>query len=72
MSFCASQMSPWELSTAAPERLPLAMHNSAVVELAVHRGLTTYDASYLHLSQSLGISLVTFDEQLRSAVSAPR
>jgi len=46
----------------------VAVDHIAVVELAVHRGLTTYDASYLHLSRSLGIPLVTFDEQLRSAI----
>jgi len=39
----------------------------AVVGLAIECGLTTYDASYLHVARSLGIPLVTFDEQLRAA-----
>ncbi len=39
----------------------------AVVQLALETGLTTYDASYLHVARSLGIPIVTFDEQLRSA-----
>lgn len=38
----------------------------AVVELALQTGLTTYDASYLHVARTLDIPIVTFDEQLRS------
>jgi predicted nucleic acid-binding protein len=38
----------------------------AVVELAVSRDLTTYDASFLWVSRTLGIPLLTFDEQLRA------
>jgi len=53
--------------------LALAIHwvqadHAAVVELALETGLTTYDASYLHLSRSLEVPLVTFDEKLRRAV----
>lgn len=36
----------------------------AVVELALETGLTTYDATYLHLARNLGMPLVTFDQQL--------
>lgn len=38
----------------------------AVTKLAVGKGLTAYDASYLYVSVSLGIPLVTFDEKLLS------
>ena len=37
------------------------------LRLAVESGLTTYDASYLYVAQSLDVGLVTFDDQLRSA-----
>ena len=36
------------------------------LNLAVESGLTTYDASYLYVAQSLEIGLLTFDDQLRS------
>jgi predicted nucleic acid-binding protein len=39
----------------------------AVVRLALASGLTTCDATYLHLARSLGVPLVTFDKQLRAA-----
>jgi predicted nucleic acid-binding protein len=39
---------------------------SAVAKLAVGKGLTAYDASYLYVSASLGIPLLTFDEKLLS------
>jgi predicted nucleic acid-binding protein len=42
----------------------------AVVELALATGLSTYDASYLHLAHTLHTSLVTFDNKLRDAASA--
>ena len=38
----------------------------AVARLAVDKGLTAYDASYLYVSGSLGIPLVTFDDKLLS------
>ena len=38
-----------------------------VVRLALEVGLTTYDASYLHIARSLGIPIVTFEEQLEAA-----
>lgn len=38
-----------------------------VVRLALEFGLTTHDASYLHIARSLGIPIVTFDEQLKAA-----
>ncbi len=40
-----------------------------VLALALETGLTTYDASYLYLSRSLGADLVTFDEQMQRVVS---
>jgi predicted nucleic acid-binding protein len=36
----------------------------AVLRLSVETGLSTYDASYLHLAQALNLPLVTFDERL--------
>lgn len=38
----------------------------AVARLACETGLTAYDASYLYLSRSLGIPLLTFDAQLKA------
>ena len=35
-----------------------------VLRLALDTGLTAYDASYLYLTRSLGLPLVTFDERL--------
>ena len=40
----------------------------AVLELALLTGLTTYDASYLYLARTLGLPLVTFDQQLQAAI----
>ena len=39
----------------------------AVLQLALQKGISTYDASYLHLADALGIPLATFDERLRAA-----
>ena len=39
-----------------------------VLELALETGLTTYDASYLYLARTLGLPLVTFDQQLQAAI----
>jgi predicted nucleic acid-binding protein len=39
----------------------------AVVALALHTGLSTYDASYLWLARHLNAELVTLDEPLRTA-----
>lgn len=38
--------------------------HSAVLQLALETGLTTFDATYLYLSRSLAAPLVTFDQQL--------
>lgn len=38
----------------------------AVVDLALDSDLTTYDATFLWVSRSLGIPLHTFDDRLRS------
>ena len=43
----------------------------AVLELALLTGLTTFDASYLYLARTLGLPLVTFDQQLQAAISGP-
>ena len=39
----------------------------AVLGLALEKGLTTYDATYLYVARSVGAPLVTFDEKLRAA-----
>ena len=41
----------------------------AVFRVALATDLTTYDASYLHLSRALGIPLLTFDRRLAAAVA---
>ena len=38
-----------------------------VLQLALEKGITTYDASYLYLASSLGVPLVSFDEDVRAA-----
>jgi predicted nucleic acid-binding protein len=38
-----------------------------VVQLAIERNLTTYDAAYVWVSRELGLPLHTFDERLRMA-----
>jgi len=43
--------------------------HAAVCRLALDAGVTTYDACYLYVAKSLGVSLITFDERLRAAVS---
>lgn len=45
--------------------------HSLVLELALETGLSTYDASYLYLARTLGLPLVTFDQQLQAAISSP-
>lgn len=40
----------------------------ASLNLALEAGLTTYDASYLHLASALGVPLATFDERLQKAL----
>lgn len=45
--------------------------HGAVLLLALETGLTTYDASYLHVARSLDVPLVTFDERLRTAFKDP-
>ena len=39
----------------------------AVVELAIERNLTTCDATFLWVSNQLGLPLLTFDERLQAA-----
>jgi len=38
-----------------------------MLNLALQSGLTTYDASYLHLALSHGLDLVSFDSRLSAA-----
>ena len=40
------------------------------LRLALDTGLTAYDASYLHLAQTLDLPLATFDGKLRTAARA--
>ncbi len=39
-----------------------------VLDLALETGLSTYDASYLYLARTLGLPLITFDQQLQAAI----
>lgn len=41
--------------------------SAEVLRLAVETGLTTYDASYLHVARVMDLPLVTFDERLARA-----
>jgi predicted nucleic acid-binding protein len=41
-----------------------------IVNLALHHGLTTYDATYLHLAMTTGEPLATLDLQLQRAAEA--
>ena len=43
--------------------------HQAVLALALEKGITTYDASYLYVARSLGFPLVTFDDRLQAAYS---
>jgi len=45
--------------------------HSAVLRLALAAGITSYDACYLYLAQTLDIPLVTFDQRLAQATSQP-
>ena len=47
----------------------IEVNGLAVVDLALETGLTVYDASYLYLSENLGMELITFDQRLREAAS---
>lgn len=44
--------------------------HQAVLALALEKGITAYDASYLYVARSLGAPLVTFDAALRAASSS--
>ena len=41
-----------------------------IIDLALDSGLSTYDASYLHLARALGIPIATFDQKMRAAAEA--
>jgi predicted nucleic acid-binding protein len=45
----------------------VSVDHIAVFRLSLGTGLTTYDASYLHIARALGIPLVTFDQHLERA-----
>ncbi len=38
-----------------------------VLQLALETGLTTYDASYIYVAQTVGVPLVTFDKKMQAA-----
>ncbi|MCH7712733.1 MAG: type II toxin-antitoxin system VapC family toxin [Chloroflexi bacterium] len=38
-----------------------------VIDLALESGLSTYDASYLHLARTLAVPLATYDRKMRVA-----
>jgi predicted nucleic acid-binding protein len=40
-----------------------------VLRLALETGLSTYDATYLHIARSQGLELITFDRRLREVSS---
>ena len=46
-----------------------AVRYIGVVQLALEKRLSTYDASYLWLARSMAIPLVTLDQRLRQAAS---
>ena len=48
----------------------LDVDHDEALRLALETGLATYDASYLYLARTLGVPLVTFDEQLRRATQS--
>ena len=51
-------------------RLPIHwsdVDHLAVLRLALRRGISTCDASYLHLAQTLGVQISTFDQKLEKA-----
>ncbi len=51
-------------------RLPIRwsdVDHLAVLSLALHKGISTYDACYLHLAQALGVQISTFDQELERA-----
>jgi predicted nucleic acid-binding protein len=47
----------------------VAVDQAAAIELAEATSLTTYDASYLWLSRTLGCELVTLDRKLATAAA---
>jgi predicted nucleic acid-binding protein len=48
----------------------VAADHLAVLRLALRTGLTTYDASYLHVARAMDMPLVTFDKKLRRVAAA--
>jgi predicted nucleic acid-binding protein len=63
----AELRSLWNKAVAimSPSELPVDMPSA--LELAVHKGITAYDAQFLVLSQVLGVPLVTADKALAKA-----
>lgn len=45
----------------------IEVNQLSVLRLALETGLTTYDASYLHVARVMAAPLVTFDEKLERA-----
>ena len=50
---------------------PVDVDHSAVLRLALEKGLTAYDASYLYVARLLDAPLVTFDQRLGAAAQSP-
>jgi len=64
-------MEQWD----AFSRLPIEYHDinpTAVLHLALDTGLTTYDAAYLWLAESLEYELATLDHQLEAVATNRR
>ncbi len=43
------------------------VNHPQVLQLALETGLTTYDASYIYVAQTVGVPLVTFDKKMQAA-----
>jgi predicted nucleic acid-binding protein len=60
------------MATLATEIHWVEINPAEVLRLAVETGLTTYDASYLHVAKVMDLPLVTFDERLAKATASRR
>lgn len=62
------------VALAGTLKLPVTLvspDQTAVLELALRLGLSTYDAAYVWLARSLGAPLMTLDRTLREAADRP-
>ncbi|MBZ0273713.1 type II toxin-antitoxin system VapC family toxin [bacterium] len=62
----------WDVRSLNIEIAPMFPHDvfGDVATIARERGLSVYDASYLHLSMQLSLPIATLDKQLRRAAAA--